>query len=332
MATPGDDAGDSLADVVLDAAFVEGAVRREPSAAERAASAERVRVERDRLAAAARLDRRRRPGRRLSARSSLTVLVAGALVAWWVVRATVGGGVGWASDVLPVRQLGGGAPHPTPRAAPSPAPLRQAGAGFTPDTAYTFRATQPGTSDPVAYDPCRPIPVVLNLRTAPPGGRQLVEEALDWIGRTAGLVFEVEGTVDEAARYPRPAYQRSVYGDRWAPVLVAFTDPAEVPDLDGRAAGLAGSTSVTAGGRRVYVTGEVWLDGPDLARMMSYYAGRDQVRAVILHELGHLIGLGHVDAPTELMYHDNNGLVAFGRGDLSGMAMLRAGARCVPSL
>ena len=41
--------------------------------------------------------------------------------------------------------------------------------------------------------------------------------------------------------------------------------------------------------------------GP-LAEILTYPDGRDQALAVILHELGHLVGLGHVDDQGELMH------------------------------
>jgi hypothetical protein len=49
------------------------------------------------------------------------------------------------------------------------------------------------------------------------------------------------------------------------------------------------------------------------------------VRAVILHELGHLVGLGHVADPNQLMSETNYGLHDFGPGDQEGLARLGGG-------
>ncbi len=51
-----------------------------------------------------------------------------------------------------------------------------------------------------------------------------------------------------------------------------------------------------------------------------------------MHELGHLIGLSHVNDAQQLMHESNVGLTAFAAGDLSGFAFLRATARCQPTL
>lgn len=47
--------------------------------------------------------------------------------------------------------------------------------------------------------------------------------------------------------------------------------------------------------------------------------------ADLLHELGHLVGLAHVDEPTELMYDGNVGQLDFGPGDRQGLAVLGNG-------
>ena len=187
---------------------------------------------------------------------------------------------------------------------------------------------QPGS--PVAYDPCEPVRFVVSDRDAPPHGDVLLDEAIDIVSTATGLQFSDEGSTEERARERRGLRDLTRYGADWSPVLIAWTSPEEVPDLEGDIAGVAGSASVevTGVGRR-FITGTVYLDAPQLERVLDRRDGTAQVRAIIMHELGHLVGLDHVDDPGELMHADNIGLQEFGPGDRQGLSALGAG-RCFP--
>ncbi|WP_245853108.1 matrixin family metalloprotease [Blastococcus aggregatus] len=198
---------------------------------------------------------------------------------------------------------------------------------------HAFTALQADGVTPVAYDPCRPIHYVVNGLGAPPGGEPLVHAAVARIAEVTGLRFVHDGASDELLLPDRPVYQPERYGDRWAPVLIAWQTEQEEPALAGDVVGQAGSAGVSlGGGPTVYVTGTVALDAPQITPVLERRSGRAVVEAIVLHELGHLVGLAHVDDATQLMYPEvQSELTELATGDLTGLARLGAG-RCVPEL
>ena len=225
------------------------------------------------------------------------------------------------------------AARPTPQRAASRVPLGTPTLAPLHAGPHRFLAFQPDSSAPVSYDPCRPLPYVVNARTAPPGGDVLLERAIRRVEEVTGLQFAFEGTTDESVRDGGRAFQPERYGDRWAPILIAWSDASEDPHLQGDVAGRAGSVGVkTPEGRLVYVTGTVTLDGPALGAVLSgSRRGEAHVQGLIQHELGHLVGLDHVDDPAQLMNPRGGHQTDFQSGDVTGLMQLGAGP-CVPLL
>ncbi len=77
-----------------------------------------------------------------------------------------------------------------------------------------------------------------------------------------------------------------------------------------------------AGG--VYTRGQISLDADVFA------TDPRPARGTLLHELGHLVGLDHVDDPTQLMDAGGSQGRVYQQGDLEGLAELgpRSGPRC----
>ena len=220
--------------------------------------------------------------------------------------------------------------RPTPGAGASAEPL-----GTPPPApaggSWEYLALQDDGVSPVAYDPCRAVHYVLRPDDAPPHAEDLVAGAVAEVAAATGLTFVFDGTTDERVTRDRPAHQPARYGDRWAPVLVSFEPPALNADVGDGIAGRGGSDAVSAGGPAVYVTGSVLVDADWAAERTTTPAGRGAVSAVLVHELGHVLGLGHVEDSAELMYTANDGQRELGPGDLAGLARLGRGA-CEPGL
>jgi hypothetical protein len=199
--------------------------------------------------------------------------------------------------------------------------------------AHTFIAFQEDGVTPVAYDPCRPVHYVVRPDNAPPGGEEVLHDAFARLGEVTGLRFVHDGGSDETSTLDREIFQPERYGDRWAPVLVAWETEVQNPALAGDTVGQAGSVAVSLGdGPRVFVTGTVSLDAGRMPEILAFRDGPETARAIVLHELGHLVGLGHVDDAQQLMYPEARREVPdFSSGDLTGLSVLGSGP-CVPEL
>lgn len=199
-----------------------------------------------------------------------------------------------------------------------------------PRSSYAWMQTQTG-GDPVRFDPCRPLHYV--TRSAGPGTEDmaLVHEAVAAVSAASGMVFVHDGETTEAPSKGRAPFQPDRYGDRWAPILIAWTDATESPELTGNSGLGGGITWRDTTGRVSYVSGTIWLDTASLVPRLADAEGQAVVRAVVMHELTHVLGATHVDDPTQVMSLGGDGRTEFGQGDLHALAVLGAGD-CVTGL
>ena len=81
------------------------------------------------------------------------------------------------------------------------------------------------------------------------------------------------------------------------------------------------------------MSGVLALDAADVAATQAQADGTARARAIVQHELGHLVGLGHVGDPRELMFTEESPLQTddWGSGDRVGLARLGRG-RCFPDM
>jgi hypothetical protein len=76
--------------------------------------------------------------------------------------------------------------------------------------------------------------------------------------------------------------------------------------------------------KSVHVTGTISLDGPQFGEIPSAFEAIKV--AIIEHELGRLLGLNHVDDPTQLIYKETKDTSAYGNGDLNSRPDMRIDA------
>ena len=258
---------------------------------------------------------------------------------WTLVVLSIVGAAAWlqasgtlkprASDALTSRP----ANWPTAGVGESDHPLGVPAALIAANASYRFLAHQADGTTPVSYDPCRPIHYVIRQQGEPAGGDQIVGDAILRVAQATGLHFVYDGATSEAPSRQRQPFQPQRYGDRWAPVLISWVTPKGNPDFAADVTGEGGSSSVgLPNGPSAYVTGAMELDAGQIASILQRPDGHQVVRAVVLHELGNLVGLGNVTAANQLMNPQiQTGVTDFGAGDLTGLAALGKGT-CLPDL
>ena len=185
---------------------------------------------------------------------------------------------------------------------------------------------------PLRWDPCSPIDLVLEPSGMPDRGEDDVVEALARVRDTSGLDLRLRGTTDERPTGNRLPYQPERYGDRWAPILIAWAAPGEaglpLRDVD---RGIGMPIAFGPSGDRTYVSGQIVLNVDRIDLEVGFDDRSGSWGATILHELIHVLGLAHVDDPDELMaVYPGTGPVELGPGDLAGLEAIGADGGCRP--
>jgi hypothetical protein len=164
------------------------------------------------------------------------------------------------------------------------------------------------------WNPCATILVSINFDRAPAGALDDVTAAVDQLRLATGLPFVIGPAVTSHV----PAATPDTPG-----VLIHWMTPQDDPSLAGNTLGWGGARGVSANGGLVLFSGEVRLKaGADYTAL-----GGDGLLDLLLHELGHVAGLAHVDASTQVMYPSLSHLFGrYQRGDLAGLTVVGAGA------
>jgi hypothetical protein len=204
-----------------------------------------------------------------------------------------------------------------------------------PASSYAFLARDPA-GKPLRFDPCTPIRFVVNPEGAPAGAVDEVREAFRRLGSALGATFVDAGLTDERhiriGSGNRASYQPSRYGQgRWAPILVSWVTAGDEPVLAGNVLGYGGSTSYwNASSDRAFVTGEVVFDR-DLGMTRPGFGAGLTRGNLVLHELGHVAGLDHVQERLQTMYPSisSESPDGYSSGDRAGLALLGRSAGCL---
>jgi hypothetical protein len=213
------------------------------------------------------------------------------------------------------------------RLGPVPHPALRAGG----DGEYRFLARGPDGT-PYRWDACAPIHYEVNLADAPPPALAEVREAIKRVADVTGYRFVYDGTtVRTADQQIGTAFQSGGTTSRWLPLLITWVPHEHFDYLaDTHRAAAFGMPKTGDGAQHtLYESGLIAVDAG--GRLAPGFDARYSEGVVLMHELAHVMGLGHVPDGSELMWSpdvsgaDRNpdlGLNDWGPGDRHGLEIL----------
>jgi hypothetical protein len=196
---------------------------------------------------------------------------------------------------------------------------------------YRFLRRMPD-GQPYRWDPCIPIHYEVNLTDAPPAALGEVRESIERVADATGYRFVCDGTtVRTADQQIGTAFQSGATTSRWLPLLITWVPHAHFDYLaDAHRAAAFGMPKTGDGAEHaLYESGLIAIDAG--GRLPPGFAARYSKGLVLMHELGHVMGLAHVTDGNELMWSPtvegadrapDLGLHDWGPGDRAGLEIL----------
>ena len=165
------------------------------------------------------------------------------------------------------------------------------------------------------WNPCQPIRYLVNDDRATPAQRQILDDVITAVRNGTGLDLQLVGRTSYGLNTSVPP--NSVYAN----AVFAFSDKNASPGFisDAGAVGYGGPTW----------SGDTIVEGG--AIFDASLGATDVMHEVILHEIGHAMGLAHVNDTTQVMNPSVSGppfLTTFANGDRQGLWLLGAAQGC----
>lgn len=157
------------------------------------------------------------------------------------------------------------------------------------------------------WNPCQTIPVVANFAGAPRYAKLALLRAIDRLRDGLGTDVRFAGTTKELM----PSH--GTMSEKSGRVLVNWPPKWT--------AGYAAMTSIRP-------MSDGWLEAATVSLNRSRPLSQVGLKSLLMHELGHAVGLGHTDHSNQIMHQRVPPTGQWGAGDLAGLARVGGGVGC----
>jgi hypothetical protein len=195
-------------------------------------------------------------------------------------------------------------------APPAPSAISTAAAAPSGPVQFPWLATTSG-GQPVSW-PCGPIGYRVVLEGAPAGAQEVVAQAFDRISAVSGYQVREDPSLDHRVPENDPAY---------LDIIVAWVPGGQFPQGTGGSDVIGRGGASYSGNSPHYTYGNVRVnrDWPGSTRTDF---GPQSVGPLLLHELGHTLGLAHTNDPQAIMYPTDEGVSTWSPPEVTALKYL----------